>query len=280
MTPLLTKGAETFLFVEKYFNYYNTLFSEGLFFLNNSHEFLNYITLMTYGLEADYWKAPLLRYYDKFKQERLLEFVHSLDKKISADWIVGISPTTRIDNVNAIIQNIDDSATPEETLASPVYDIKNRDLLRVLASNSLYGRRFAKYLLLKLDLAWHGHTTRFAPPDTISIEHILPQTPNSSSRWVKDFDEQSRDIWTDKLGNLILLSRRKNTSQSNLDYSEKKKKYFSGNIELFSNSVRIFNTFDSWNMTDLRNNHLASVKKILILYGVNTSYEELERLRD
>jgi len=29
----------------------------------------------------------------------------------------------------------------------------------------------------------------------------------------------------------------------NLDYMEKKEKYFKKNVELFSNSVRVFNTF-------------------------------------
>ena len=273
--PLLARGAATFEFVQKYYSHHQELFDDDKYGLTASFEFQNYRTLMKYGLEAEYWTAPLLRYFDKFRNDHLLDFLRLLDRKLSADWIVGISPTTRIDNANAIIQHIDDSSVVEEALSSPVYDVRTSDLIRVLATSSVYGRRFAKYLLLKLDLAWHGHTTRFSPPETITIEHILPQTPNDASQWVRDFDEQTRDLWTDRLGNLILLSRRKNTSQGNLDYTYKKQKYFSGNIELFSNSVRIFHRFGSWTLADLETNHTESVKKLLECYGVQVSDDDI-----
>ncbi len=276
-TPLLVKGVPTFQFIDKYYRHYASLFDEDMFALNDSFEFRNYRTVMDHGLESEYWIAPLLRFYDKFKTEGLLDFIKTLDKKLSADWIVGISPTIRIQNSNAIIQYIDDSKNAEEALDSKIYDIDVSDLVRVISTNNIYGRRFAKYLLLKLDLAWHGHTTPFNPPETISIEHILPQTPDNASQWVKDFDDVERDLWTDKLGNLILLSRRKNTSQGNLDYSKKKTKYFTGNIELFSNSVRLLSKFDTWYLEDVKINHLESVKKILDLYNIYVSDKELLR---
>lgn len=38
--------------------------------------------------------------------------------------------------------------------------------------------------------------------------------------------DAERAEWTDKDGNLVLISRRKNTSQGNLDFEKKKTKYF------------------------------------------------------
>jgi hypothetical protein len=187
---------------------------------------------MRNGLEAEYWVAPVLRYYDKYKNDQIVDFIRILDNKISSDWIIGESPTTRIENVNIIIKHLDNSSNPAAALSSDIYKVNSIDLLRVIAS-SIYGRRYARYLLLKLDLAFHGHTTKFLPPETISIEHILPQTPTATSQWVKHYNQRERDIWTDRLGNLILLSRRKNTAQSNLDYLDKKTKYFKTNVELF-----------------------------------------------
>ena len=61
---------------------------------------------------------------------------------------------------------------------------------------------------------------------------------------------------------MTLISRRKNASQSNLDYAVKKEKYFKGNIELFSNSVRVYNQYNSWTMNDLKKNHDEVVDKI------------------
>lgn len=278
--PLLTRGEDTFKFIEKYYQHSIFLFDQDNYSINNSFEFKNYLTLMNNGLESDYWVAALYRYYDKFKTERLIDFIHALDRKVSADWITSISPTTRIDNVNAILRHIDNSANANGALSSNVYEINTSDLVRIVSGNSIYGRKYAKYLLLKLDLAYHGHTTKLESPNTISIEHILPQTPDGKSKWIKEFSESQRELWTDRLGNLILLSRKKNTAQSNLDFEEKKAKYFKNNVELFSHSIRIFQAYDTWEFDDLKNNHKESVKKLLGLYGITVSDNELHMVME
>lgn len=231
---------------------------------------------MHFGFEADFWIAPLLRYYDKYKTNELLKFLYLLDAKFSSDWIIGFSPTERIERTNAIIREIETAVDQNSLFTSAVFKVESQDLLRVL-SGGIYGRRHCRYILLKIDLGYHGHTTKFSPPDTISIEHILPQTPNTSSQWVSDFTEQDREKWTNRLGNLILLSRRKNTAQSNLDYLQKKEKYFKKNVELFSNSVRIFNTFNTWNLVDLKKNHKETLVKLLSAYGIVLSDDEIQK---
>ena len=200
----------------------------------------------------------------------------SLNAKFSADWIVGLSPTKRIESTNAIIREIETATDQNSLLASSVFMVTTEEILRILSSG-IYGRGYGRYVLLKVDLAYHGHTTKFSPPETISIEHILPQTPDADSKWVSDFTGQDREKWTNRLGNLILLSRRKNTAQSNLDYLQKKEKYFKKNVELFSNSVRIFNTFSTWNLVDLRKNHKETLVKLLSAYGVTMSDDDLRR---
>ncbi len=61
------------------------------------------------------------------------------------------------------------------------------------------------------------------------IEHILPQKPNSSSQWVKDFNKKERELYTHSLANLTLLGGKKNAQASNLDFKEKKEIYM-GNL--------------------------------------------------
>ncbi|MDQ3837739.1 MAG: HNH endonuclease family protein [Thermoproteota archaeon] len=219
-------------------------------------ELYNQLTLMRSGFEADYWVAPLLRYYEKYKTSELLRFLYLLDAKFSKE--------------------IETAADQNALFASPVFKVETHDLLRLL-SGGIYGRRYGRYILLKIDLAYHGHTTKFSPPETISIEHILPQTPEAGSQWVSDFTEQDREKWTNRLGNLILLSRRKNTAQSNFDYLQKKEKYFKKNVELFSNSVRIFNTFNTWTLRDLQKNQKQTLAKLLALYGMTLNDDELNR---
>jgi len=267
LKPLLQKGEDTFKFVDKYKKHYEQLFDQDNYDLSNSFELHNYLFMMQKGFEADYWIAPLLRYYEKFKTSRLIEFVKKLDNKFANDWLVGITPTIRIENVNAIIQVIDDSKKVEDVLMSNTLALSIKELSNVLSGN-IYGRRAARYVLLKLDLLYHGHTTKPDTPEMISIEHILPQTPPLLSQWRKDFSDDQRMELTDKLGNLVLISRRKNSAQSNKDYKDKKEKYFKSNVELFSNSVRIYNQYLTWNFNDLNKNQTEVLAKIKQGFGI------------
>ncbi|GAA7683257.1 hypothetical protein COL0001_07300 [Helicobacter pylori] len=64
------------------------------------------------------------------------------------------------------------------------------------------------------------------------VEHILPQNPDPSSQWVKDFSEEEREHHTHSLANLTLLGGKKNTEASNLDFKDKKKIYMGEEIRL------------------------------------------------
>lgn len=272
---LLTKGKGTFDYIKTYFNHYQSLLVNDNFNVSKCFDIANQVTLMMKGFEADYWIAPALRYYDKYKTQDILEFLMKLELKFSADWITSLSPTNRVENVNQIIKEIESSTDTKALLASNVFDFNKDDLARVL-TGSIYGRKFAKYILLKIDMSYLGNTTKLNPPDMISVEHILPQTPELSSLWCKDYSDEDREKWTNRLGNLIFLSRRKNTAQSNYDYTRKRDKYFRGNIELFSNSVRIMKDYPAWELKDLKKNHEEMLVRTLGFYGIKLTDEQLK----
>lgn len=261
LQPLLLKGEETFKFIDKYKSYYEQIFDNENFELSNDYELYNRLQLMQKGFEADLWIAPLLRYYDKFKTNEILLFVRMLENKFANDWLVGLTPTERIENMNKLIQTIDEVSTPFGLFSTDALKLDNEHLIEILSGN-IYGKRAARYILLKIDLMYHGNTTKMDMPTVISIEHILPQTPKDESQWMQLFTEQQRIEWTNRLGNLVLISRRKNSSQGNRDYDEKKSKYFKNNVELFSNSVRIYNQYQNWTFDDLEKNHTEVLEKI------------------
>lgn len=64
------------------------------------------------------------------------------------------------------------------------------------------------------------------------VEHILPQNPDPSSQWVKDFSEEERELYTHSLANLTLLGGTKNAQASNLDFKEKKEIYMGHAVKL------------------------------------------------
>lgn len=57
----------------------------------------------------------------------------------------------------------------------------------------------------------------------ITIEHIFPQSSNDIPYWKKNFKTEDSSIYLNSLGNLLLLSREKNSSLSNKSFEEKKK---------------------------------------------------------
>ncbi|WRA04575.1 DUF262 domain-containing protein [Helicobacter pylori] len=63
------------------------------------------------------------------------------------------------------------------------------------------------------------------------VEHILPQKPDPSSQWVKDFSEEERKLYTHSLANLTLLGGNKNSQASNLDFKEKKEIYMGNAVK-------------------------------------------------
>ncbi len=64
------------------------------------------------------------------------------------------------------------------------------------------------------------------------VEHILPQKPDPSSQWMKDFSEEERELYTHSLANLTLLGGNKNSQASNKDFKEKKEIYMGNAVKL------------------------------------------------
>ncbi|GAA9614592.1 DUF262 domain-containing protein [Helicobacter pylori] len=79
------------------------------------------------------------------------------------------------------------------------------------------------------------------------VEHILPQNPDPSSQWVKDFSEEERELYTHSLANLTLLGGKKNTKASNLDFKDKKKIYMGEEIRL--SKKKTFRVMTCYKMT-------------------------------
>ena len=81
-------------------------------------------------------------------------------------------------------------------------------------------------VLLRLDslLSGGGASYDYA---VITVEHVLPQTPKAGSAWLEWFPDQAMRVGTvHRLGNLALLTRRKNAQASNWDFDRKKDSYF------------------------------------------------------
>jgi uncharacterized protein with ParB-like and HNH nuclease domain len=241
---LLLKGNETIKYIQNYKDVY-----DNLILFKDSHlsnDFKNLITIMLIGLPSDDWVPSLMYYYNKFGRTDLSKFLKKLEYKFVGDWILQFTSTQRIENMNKILKQIEIANTTTELIESAELFTVDRHALRDILDNNIYGRRFARYILLKYEYLESDNTVHLADYKTISVEHILPQSPSMTSKWVEDFNIDQRKFWTHKLANLVLISKRKNSSLGNLDFSNKREKYLQKRIDVFAGSKVFILTSDKW----------------------------------
>jgi uncharacterized protein with ParB-like and HNH nuclease domain len=268
-TALLKRGKDTFDLLDKYYKHYDQLFENDNHNFTNGFEFNNLLVVMKTTLPSTDWIPPLLSYYNKFNSKRIYDFLLLLDKKFTGDWVGQLSPTERFDNMSSILKGIETHKTPDDLFKTTLFDFDEADFLKNI-EGKVYGRQFAKNILLKLDFLLNDNkTTKWSVFSQITIEHILPQTPTESSQWKKDFTDADRLDLTNKIGNLILLGRGKNASQGRLDYIQKRQKYFIKNINTFPNSLHVFNKYQTiWTKTELTENQTNVIATLKNYYGI------------
>lgn len=108
-------------------------------------------------------------------------------------------------------------------------DGEKKEFLETLDGN-IYGltARRRNYVILRLDsfvsCGGASYDSRI-----LTIEHVLPQTVDPKSNWAKLWpNEDDRNIWLNKIANLVPLTRRHNSQAQNYDFDVKKTSYFTG----------------------------------------------------
>ena len=129
--------------------------------------------------------------------------------------------------------------------------------------------RIRKLLLLRLDEAISDGSASYDYP-IISVEHVLPQRPAMGSEWEQHFpDTKARSFWVHRLANLVLLSRRKNASASNLEFDAKKERYFkAGGVCPFAITTQVL-TSPVWNVDVLQQRQDALTGKLKEMFALN-----------
>ncbi len=206
--------------------------------------------------------ASLLHHYSdqdiKALKELLVKFYYQ-------DWVAGQTRSTRSQTCCNIIIALKEKKSVE-SIASIVVkkylDDKNitqrfRDNLKdsklyekfYFAGKSVKKNSWLKPILILVEyfMSDDDCPKRIQMDKNLHVEHILPQKPDPSSQWVKDFSEEERELYTHSLANLTLLGGKKNSQASNLDFKEKKKIYMGEEIKL--NKKKPFKVMTCYKMT-------------------------------
>ena len=232
-----------------------------------NNEYKNLINVMKVGFNSEDWIPPLLYYYEKFNTQGLVKFLKLLDNKFMGDWINRETPTKRLENMNKILKAIEIGENYNDILNNKNlfnFDINN---FKNIINGNIFGERYCKYLLLKIEyLSLDSEVAYIGNYKNISIEHVLPQNPKEDSEWKTKFSNEDREEWTNKLGNLILLTKRKNSKLSNLEFKDKKKKYIADKMLLFPSVFEVYSNGEDWNIDILKTRQKRIVN--LLIEGV------------
>ena len=263
-TGKLKMGKDFFESIKSYYNIYNSIIQLDN---NNNYEYCNLINVLNSGNLPTDW-VVIMSYYKKYKEQDLTAFAKKLACKAIADMVCGESPTKRIENLNKIMPAIEDSSNPAELLSNTHLFAFDKELFLNNIQTDVYRKSYAKTLLLMLEYMYQDNSILHTY-SSVSIEHILPQNPSPNSQWCADYTDEERINNVDKIGNLCIIGRRKNTSLGNLDYQNKRKRYFEKNIGNFARTLHIYNKFpNSWLPTDLKHNTDDTLLDIRKLFGI------------
>ena len=232
---------------------------------NLSNEYKNLVTIMKIGLHSDEWIPAVMSYFLKFKYYNLDKFIKKLEYKFVGDLMSNVSPSKRRENLNNIIKTIE--IVNKENIDTlfenkELFDI-DKNIFRNNINGEVYGKKYTKYLLLKIEYLMSDNSVHLSNYKEISIEHVLPQNPLKKSHWRRDFTENQRKNWTNKLSNLVLISNKKNVKLANLDFNKKKEEYLKHRMDVFNSSKIFLDKSSKWDEATLKSRQNTMVGMLL-----------------
>lgn len=234
---------------------------------NTDVAYCNLIRILDSSLQNTDWVPVILTYYRKFGDKQLTAFTLKVVCKNIADTVCGDAPSSRIDALNKIMAETFLATSHDALMASSCFDFDKVKFETEIQAD-IYGKGYAKALLMLLEYKYQDNSLEKSFKQ-ISIEHILPQTPNPGSNWFTNFTEEERTNFTHKIGNLIIIGRRKNSSLGNLEYLQKRQKYFDKNIGSFARSLKLYNDYPTqWTSVEYRQNQENVIKDLKEIFGV------------
>ncbi|WP_236655887.1 DUF262 domain-containing protein [Streptacidiphilus jiangxiensis] len=198
-------------------------------------------------LDNNDWRPPALWALRHHRHDpgELDRFFRALERLAASMLIRRVYTTPRVTRYADLLRELADG----RGLDSPSFELTPVERAETLArlDGRLYQeQKIRKYVLLRLDEALSAGSGVSYHHPVITVEHVLPQKPSSGSRWAELFDDDARELWTHRLGNLVLLSRAKNSAAQNYDFADKKSRYFStkNGISNFALTVQVLTCGD------------------------------------
>jgi hypothetical protein len=222
------------------------------------------------------WVAPAIAYFHKYEhdQETLERYFTDLERLAASFLVRRINVNQRIERYATLLGSVE-NGEDLYTSSSPLQlgAAEKTEVLAALNGDIYHANvRARAYILLRLDRELSADPAYFNRKLSPTIEHVLPQNPEPGSNWLKLFTEAQREELTNKLGNLALLTRSKNSAASNYEFEKKRDTYFTGKkgIVNYALTVSILAHKGDWTpnvVEDRQKAFLAAFTKLWRLEG-------------
>ncbi|MCT7542432.1 DUF262 domain-containing protein [Aliarcobacter cryaerophilus] len=227
-----------------------------------------YIFCLKYLKHRIYWTSILASAkFVKYKDfDKLIKYLMAYYYQ---NWIAGKTVANIKQTSFNIIKSIKKDDNIDEIVKLMQENLKKYETTNMFENelniNNHYERNWAKPLLILVEYFWtdsQNEQQSFIPLSSkLHLEHILPQTTNEF--WNNIFTIEQREIWTNSLANLVLLSLRKNIQAQNYDFNSKKEAYFNNdNVITSFHTTRDIKEICEWNEKELKLRKDKLVNKI------------------
>ncbi|MGB3460786.1 MAG: DUF4268 domain-containing protein [Rhodanobacter lindaniclasticus] len=196
-------------------------------------------------IEFKDWLPPALAFFSRHRNEpaAMLQFFGDLERLAYSMLVRRSGVNERIERFAALTRMIE--AKADLTSASSPLQLSRVEQYATYAALSgplyeTYSSRALAVILLRLDGLVSGGGASY-DYDTITVEHVMPQQPRPDSCWLEWVPSpEDRLLWVHRLGNLALLTRKKNSAANNYDFGKKKTAYFTkGGVSPFALTTQV-----------------------------------------
>jgi hypothetical protein len=171
------------------------------------------------------WVPPALLYLRRYhgQPERLARFFPKLERLVASMMIRRQYANKRQSRYSKLLATIEaeaDLSQPDSPIQLTTQECEET-MAMLNGDVYLMPPTPRRYILLRLDANLAGTPMPTYQPEVLTVEHVLPRTPKSSSEWTRHFpNAKLRAAYLHRLGNLALLSRAKNAYASNFDFAQ------------------------------------------------------------
>ncbi len=224
-----------------------------------SRKFRSLIHIMDGQFRASEWKSCLLLYANKFGRNEFYSFVELVEKLFLTHWVAAVRKDERYNDYIDLWKAIEKAESPQKLFTEINYDAK--PINEAAKRPDFYKAGYSKYLLLRLELLTTEHDVekKFSAK---SVEHVFPQNPKDDSDWLKSTGQVKLESFVHQLGNLVLISKSKNSSASNKEFEDKKHTYLANRVTDYPRSVEVLK-YDTWSIEIIEKRTEEAVKKIM-----------------